>query len=302
MQPLGRSPASGGRGLSGTAANFEADNGGTPIANATSSTYTPVSGNEYLRAMVSYVYQFEIETDADAEDRKTGVSAVIPVQTSRENQAPKFKDGSSTFRVVAEDVVGIADDASDSDSDNIGSPVEATDANADMLTYTLSGRDASRFNVRANNGQLEVKAGANLDHETNASHTVTLMVDDGSGESNATANITVTIYGESNATANITVTIYVTDVDEAPKIRDRAASSANGERTVSYLENGNGPVARFTASDPEGAMPIVWSLTDEPVDDAELERDVDIADFDVVQYQSKRGAHFQDEPQLRAAG
>ena len=147
--------------LSGTAANFEADNGGTPIANATSSTYTPVSGNEYLRAMVSYVYQFEIETDADAEDRKTGVSAVIPVQTSRENQAPKFKDGSSTFRVVAEDVVGIADDASDSDSDsdNIGSPVEATDANADMLTYTLSGPDASRFSVRANNGQLEVKAG-----------------------------------------------------------------------------------------------------------------------------------------------
>ena len=87
-----------------------------------------------------------------------------------------------------------------------------------------------------------------LDHETDSSHTVTVTANDGSGGS--------------NATDSITVTIYVTDADDAPKIRDRAASSANGQRTVTYPENGTGYVARFTASDPEGAMPVVWSLPD----------------------------------------
>ena len=229
-----------------TSATFVAADG-NEIANATSATYTPVSGDQYLRAMVSYVYQNEGDADID---RKTGVSDVVQVQTSRENQAPRFKDGASTFRVVSENVEALDDAASDRVGDNIGSPVEATDANADVPIYTLSGADASRFDVRST-GQLEVKAGTNLDHESNASHRVTVMVDDGSGES--------------NATASIVVTIYVTDVDEAPKIRDSAAPSADGERTVSYTENGDSPVATFTANDPEGAAPIVWSLTDDLV-------------------------------------
>ena len=159
----------------------------------------------------------------------------------------KFKEGASTFRVVAENVPAADDDAdSDSDdtADNIGSPVEATDANGDTVTYTLSGADASLFRIRSN-GQLEVKG--KLNHETDSSHTVRVMVNDGSGGS--------------NTTASIRVTIYVTDADEAPKIRDRAASSADGQRTVTYPENGTGYVARFTASDPEGAMPVAWSLT-----------------------------------------
>ena len=92
-----------------------------------------------------------------------------------------------------------------------------------------------------------MKDGADLDHETKPRLTVTLTANDGSGTS--------------NATARITVTIYVTDVDEAPMIKDRADSTAKGTRTVEYAENGTGPVATFTASDPEGASPIVWSLT-----------------------------------------
>ena len=33
------------------------------------------------------------------------------------------------------------------------------------------------------------------------------------------------------------------------------------EEFFTYAENGTGPVATFTASDPEGATPIIWSLT-----------------------------------------
>ena len=50
-------------------------------------------------------------------------------------------------------------------------------------------------------GQIEVKDGADLDHETKPTLRVTLTANDGSGTS--------------NATASITVTIYVADVDEA---------------------------------------------------------------------------------------
>ena len=35
-----------------------------------------------------------------------------------------------------------------------------------------------------------------------------------------------------------------------------------GKDSVSYAENGKGPVATFTAEDPEGATPITWSVAD----------------------------------------
>ena len=52
--------------------------------------------------------------------------------------------------------------ADDATGDNVGSPIVATDANGDMVTYTLGGADASLFRVRSN-GQIEVKG--KLDHE-----------------------------------------------------------------------------------------------------------------------------------------
>ena len=176
---------------------------------ATATTYTPVVDDLgfCVRAMVSYTYQFET-TESVAESDGTAV------QASRGNQAPSFRQGTSTFRVVAENAA--ADDA-------IGIPVVATDANGPGLTYTLGGSARDLFMVNPVSGQITVKTGAELDHETNASHTVTITADDGSGES--------------NATARITVTIYVTDVDEALTIKDRANPTAEGARAVEYPEN-----------------------------------------------------------------
>ena len=227
----------------------------TVIADATSSTYTPVAADTalaspaagYVRAMVSYTYQ-------SGATEKTATSDAIQVLTSRENQAPKFGDGASTFRVVAEDAAP---------DDDVGSPVGATDANGDTLVYTLGGSDKDLFELGTAGGQIEVKDEGNLDHETKPTLTVTLTANDGSGTS--------------NATARITVTIYVADVDEAPVIKDRAASTANGTQTVEYAENGTGSVATFTVSDPEGASPIVWSLTTDADTAAEVGTD-DFAD------------------------
>ena len=243
----------------------------TDIDNATKTTYRPVSADKgsCLRAMATYNYQF-------AAEETMAESAGTEVLVSQANQVPKFKEGTSTFRVVAENVMANAADDTIEDvgtgtpatNDNVGSPIVATDANGDDPTYSLGGAGASLFRVRPDNGQIEVKG--KLNHEANASHTVTLMANDGSGTS--------------NATASITVTIYVTDVDGAPTIKDRADSRAEGMRTVDYRENGTGPVARFTATDPEGARPIVWSLTTETVGgDVTVPDIADRALFDIDQ-------------------
>ena len=93
------------------------------------------------------------------------------VLVSQANQPPKFKEGTRTFRVVMEDVeANTADNPAgqtDVVTDNVGSEIEATDANGDTVTYTLGGADASLFRIRSN-GQLEVKG--ELDHETDTSH------------------------------------------------------------------------------------------------------------------------------------
>ena len=148
-----------------------------------------------------------------------------------------------------------------------------------MVTYTLSGAGASLFRIRFDDGQLEVKG--ELDHEMDSSHTVTVTANDGSGGS--------------NARASIRVTIYVTDVDDAPEIRDRGASGANGQRTVTYPENGTGSVATFTASDPEGAMPVYWSLTETETEVGEV-TSADAADFADFKIDQNGVLSFMDSP------
>ena len=47
------------------------------------------------------------------------------------------------------------------------------------------------------------------------------------------------------------------------------AQAQKADQFFNYAENSTGPVATFTVSDPEGASPIVWSLTTtEPADTA----------------------------------
>ncbi|MCY4583922.1 MAG: cadherin-like beta sandwich domain-containing protein, partial [Chloroflexi bacterium] len=69
--------------------------------------------------------------------------------------------------------------------------------------------------------------------------------------------VTVVVTAESGVQRTYTLTITrepstVTDVDEDPVL--------NGKATVSYPENGTGPVATYAATDPQGGL-ITWSLT-----------------------------------------
>ena len=254
---------------SGDADTFEAATGNA-IAGATSSTYTPKSSDsgDFLRAMVSYTDRHGMQTATSGPTRAVRAAAT--------NQAPKFSEGASTFRIVMENAAADAENAA---ADDVGGPINATDVNGDALAYTLGGADAALFSVtRLTTGddtgqpQIEVKSGTKLDYETKSRYTVTLTANDGSGGS--------------SATATITVTIYVTDVDESPMVA--------GRQTVTYAENGTGQVANFTARDPERVTTIHWSVVDTAgfiaIDingNGETGDSVDIATTDVAD-----GAHF----------
>ena len=126
--------------------------------------------------------------------------------TTPTNTAPTFTDGASTTRSVAENTAA---------NTNIGTPIAATDADNDTLTYTLGGTDAASFGINGSIGQLQTQTA--LDYETKRTYTVTVTVSDGT------------------LTDSITVTISVNDIGEltllngrTPQVRDAIVAAVPG--------------------------------------------------------------------------
>ena len=135
---------------------------------------------------------------------------------------------------------------------NIGTPVAATDADSDRLTYSISGADAALFDVVASSGQLRTKAA--LHHESRDSYSFTMSVHDGKD-----------IYGNSYTTIDdtISVTVTVIDVDEPADISFSAAGGVTANNSALAVdENHDGSLAAFSASDPENkaGLTYTWSL------------------------------------------
>ena len=120
----------------------------------------------------------------DGNDGRDSITVTINV-TDIGNRAPVFTEGTNTTRSIAENTAPGA---------NIGSPISATDADNNTLTYTLGGTDASLFSLVSTSGQL--RTNAVLDYETQASHAVMITVSDYNGGSDS-----------------IAVTIHVSDVN-----------------------------------------------------------------------------------------
>ena len=147
----------------------------TNIEGATLDSYTPVEGdaNMYLRATAMY-------TDGHGSDKSESM-----VSANAVSSVPAF-DADTATRSVDENTAA---------GENIGAPVMATDADDDMLTYTLSGTDESSFDIDESTGQLMTMA--NLDYETKTTYIVTVTATD-----------------TSEATDSVMVTINVTNVNE----------------------------------------------------------------------------------------
>ena len=202
--------------------------GWTAISGETSDTYTPATGDvgNYLRATASYTNAQNTQVSA------YGVSA-YPVRAAPapgSNAAPAFATATATRSIAEDTPVG----------NTVGDPVTATDDDADdVLTYSLSGADASSFTIGMASGQLRTKV--TLDHDTKASYSVTAKVED-----------------PSLASDTITVTISVTDENEPPVI--------TGDTSVYYPEDRTDAVDTYTADDPE-KDPITWSLAGDDSED-----------------------------------
>ena len=232
------------------------------IEGANSDTYIPKEidadpnsdGNDTdgvtLLARANYTDGHEAEADKFA----VGMAA-NKVAFDTRNKAPVFADqdtetdgvqNTETTRKVEENAEAADDADPDVATDNVGRPVTANDPdpNADPLTYTLGGTDASKFRVRQDDttttdkdegGQIEVGADTKLDYETKTTYMLTVMAEDSFGDS-----------------ASIMVTITVTDVNEGPDI--------TGDDTIEHPENRTRSVETYRASDPERAGTITWSL------------------------------------------
>ena len=149
------------------------------------------------------------------------------------NQAPVFTEGISATRSVAEDTGWAI---------YIGKPVAATDADKDLLTYSLVGVDAASFAVDNTSGQLITEAP--LDFETQAGYVLIVKVSDGRGASDV-----------------IFVTINVTDLPESPI--DNPLTQAMGqaipgmETTVKTWDGAAEPVVQPAAM----VFPVAGSVT-----------------------------------------
>ena len=141
---------------------------------------------------------------------------------------------------------------------NVGAAVTATsNPNNYTFSHTLSGTDASKFEIGNGTGQITVKKGTNLDYETKTSYSVIVTA-------KAAAPAGAGAQSESLVPNNpgdyiIPVTINVNDVNETPRFteigffgvtREIAENSASGA-------NVGDPV---TATDPDGNT-LTYSLT-----------------------------------------
>ena len=205
------------------------------------SAFSINSTNGQLRTNASLDYETKSSysvsiTVSDGKGGSDSISVTVnitDVDESPTNNAPIFTVGSTATRSVAENT------ATDT---NVGSAITATDADDDTLTYSLSGNDASSFDIVSSSGQLKTKDA--LDHETKSSYAVTISVSDGEGGSDS-----------------IVVTINVTDVNEAPVFSDGTTTT----RTIAENVGANiniGTAVKATDPDTDDSLTYTLGGTD----------------------------------------
>ena len=206
------------------------------IADETSALYTP--GSNDVGRLIHVVVNYKDDFDSDARENAGESSGAAVQASSPANTRPTFPDQDFNTPGVQSDVAMRS--VAENFKGKIGEPIPASDAdvgvptdNPELLTYTID--DEDNFSVDQTNGQISTAV--ELDYETQSMYTVMLTATDPSG-----------------ARATITVMIEVTDEDDKAVI--------TGVETIDYAENGEDPVATFTASDPDAdAGDIEWSVS-----------------------------------------
>ena len=217
----------------------------TDIMGATSQNRSPVTADEgmYLRASVEYTDSYGSGKTASA------VTGNVVEERTVSNAAPSFKGQDEDKDDVVIQVSRKVGENSASGS-SIGKPVSASDANNDVLVYTLGGDDAARFDITNSTGQLKVKQALNFEGSAGAESTDNCA---GDVDNNInTCEVTVTATDPSGASADQPVTITITNANEGPMFdRDRRdeAPGVQAPRTTLWVTENDGDTTPDLATD-----------------------------------------------------
>ena len=207
------------------------------------------------------------DATADRSATNVFVDATVTIKLTDVDEKPKFSTGYKMVS-VAENMTVV-----DADADNDQNPTTpaadgqnpsdavyaATDPDGQGLTYRLMGPDEDKFQLSATRvlsfkqkPDYEMPADANRDNV----YEVTVRASDG------------TVY------ADRMVMVTVINVDDEPAV--------SGPSSANFAENRKDAVATFTATDPEGVTPIMWSLAaDDTIAGVETADVHDFDDFDI---------------------
>ena len=135
-------------------------------------------------------YEAKYDLNGDGEIRTDDFLIFIQSYGKWVKHAPVFTSRTYVTHFIDENTPG---------GEPIGSPISATDADGDILTYHLSGKDADLFAIDAGTGQIQTREGITYDYEYRTTYSVIVEVSDGQG-----------------GTARLLVIIKINDLKEPP--------------------------------------------------------------------------------------
>ncbi len=164
------------------------------------------------------------DVNVTASDGTNSATKAVAITVTNVNEAPTVTSAATAS--FAENATGTVYTAAATDPD-----AGAT------LTYSLTGADASLFNINATTGVVTFKSAPNYEAP-------------GDAGGNNVYNITVGASDGTN-TATKAVAVSVTNVNEAPTVTSAA--------TASFAENGTGTVYTIAATDPDAGTTLTYS-------------------------------------------
>ena len=234
-------------------------------------TYTPDADDEgkVLRLQVSY-------TDAEGADKVMNILTEFPVRAvpTGDNDIPLFSGTGDYTRTIAENA----------DSGTLlGAPVTATDANSDVLYYTLGGTDAASFDIDKITGQITVDGPIDFEDGAggDATYDITVTAHDPAGGNSTPRAVTVTVTDvneKPTVTVDGTPTLSTPEIDSTPADGDPAYASAldasygatdpdaadTGDGNVPGLMLGGDDGALFELGDADGSGNRALTFKDDP--------------------------------------
>ena len=183
------------------------------------------------------------------------VDATVTITITDVDEEPTFTTGGQTVS-VPENSIALWHGSTDGYSATTEAEVTYTamDPEGRTVNYSLAGPDASKFQLSSDPPVLSFVSGPDFEAKASAD-----------GDNVYEVTVRATAGGD---TGERMVRVTVGNVDEGPEV--------SGPSTRSFVENSEGAVATFTATDPEGVTTITWSLaTDAAIDGVEA---ADIAD------------------------